>query len=231
MINDVKKIESPLGIRATRQTFSSRLVPVSRCVAQHRLRNFSLALYRLYILECGCSTLQYTLCTPTPLRIRAHGRIARATMTCYDRAVVRNETIKEKLLNGINWTEEMSVSIFGRLASKYRPTSRKKAASYRPSFVELVLDVSKIRGICEPVVLVSCASWRSGRMHRVYAGCRSICDSTTNILTNISTDSELNKSYLVHLEGLVSKGSSYLREIMVKSRWAATIFCNREMIS
>lgn len=93
MINDVKEIESPLGIRATRQTFSSRLVPVSRCVAQHRLRNFSLALYRLYILECGCSTLQYTLCTPTPLRIRAHGRIARATMTCYDRAVVRNETI------------------------------------------------------------------------------------------------------------------------------------------
>lgn len=50
-------------------------------------------------------------------------------------------------------------------------SSRKEAAPYR-TLVEFVLDVAKIRRIREPAVFVTGASrpWRSGRMHRVYAG-------------------------------------------------------------
>ena len=50
-------------------------------------------------------------------------------------------------------------------------SSRKKAAPYW-SFVEFVLDVAKIRRICEPAVFVTGASWSrwSRRVHRVYAG-------------------------------------------------------------
>ena len=50
-------------------------------------------------------------------------------------------------------------------------SSRKKAAPYG-TFVEFVLDVAKIRRIRETAVFVTSASWpwRSGRVHRVYAG-------------------------------------------------------------
>lgn len=48
---------------------------------------------------------------------------------------------------------------------------------------------------------------------------------------NLNNGTRSSGYYLVHLEGLVSNGSSYLRESIVKSRWAATIFCSREMIS